>query len=173
MKTVLIRRLIVLCLCFSTFKAIILVKNFAKLLWFFAWLTITKLQNLFIKMGSIKRGRLRKGAGIRPGNVCTLKQSKTKQQLNIDILFEIKNKLTANRLNWLGHTLRKGQDDITNQSLKWNPQGNRKVGKPKYTWKRELQNELKREINKTLSEALTIAASKEKLKDLVRGLCFT
>ncbi len=22
---------------------------------------------------------------------------------------------------WLGHTLRKGQDDITNESLKWNP----------------------------------------------------
>ena len=37
--------------------------------------------------------------GFVPGNVCTLKQSKTKQQLNIDILFEIKNKLTANRLN--------------------------------------------------------------------------
>ncbi len=23
-----------------------------------------------------------------------------------------------------------GQDDITNQSSKWNPQGNRKVGRP-------------------------------------------
>ena len=38
-----------------------------------------------------------------------------------------------------GHTLRRGKDDITNQSLKWNPQENRKVGRPKYTkWKREL-----------------------------------
>ena len=34
---------------------------------------------------------------------------------------------------WLGHTLGKGQDDITNQSLKWNLQGNRKVGRPKST----------------------------------------
>ena len=58
------------------------------------------------------------------------------------------------------NTLRKGQDDITNQSLKWNPQGNRKVGRQKSTWKRELQNELKKEINKTLSEASTVAASK-------------
>ena len=41
--------------------------------------------------------------GFVPGNVCTLKQSKTKQQLNIDILFEIKNKLTANRLNSKNH----------------------------------------------------------------------
>ncbi len=56
-------------------------------------------------------------------------------------------------------------DDITNQSLKWNPQGNRKVGRPKSTRKRELQNELKKEqMNKTLSEASTVAASKEKME---------
>ncbi len=66
--------------------------------------------------------------------------------------------------------LRKGQQDITNKSLKWNPQVNRKVGRPKSNWKRELQNELKKEINKTLSEASTVAASKEKWKDLVHGL---
>ena len=37
--------------------------------------------------------------------------------------------MTIKRRNqsWLGHTLGKGQDDITNQSLKWNPQANRKV----------------------------------------------
>ncbi len=52
----------------------------------------------------------------------------------------------------------------------WNPQGNRKVGRPKYTWRRELQNELKKEINKTLSEASTVATSKEKWKDLVPTL---
>ena len=49
---------------------------------------------------------------------------------------------------WLEQTLRKGQDDITNQSLKWNPQGNRKVGRPKSIWKRELQYELKRRSTK-------------------------
>ncbi len=40
---------------------------------------------------------------------------------------------------WVGHILRKGLGDFTNQTLKWNPQGNRKVGTPKSTWKRELQ----------------------------------
>ncbi len=59
---------------------------------------------------------------------------------------------------------------ITNQFLKWNPKGNSKVGRPKSTLNRELQNELKKEINKTLSEAPTVAAYKEKWKDLVRGL---
>ncbi len=56
--------------------------------------------------------------------------------------------------------LRKGQDDITNKSLKWNPQGNLKVGRPKSTWKRELQNKLKGDQQNSLSEALTVAASK-------------
>ena len=46
----------------------------------------------------------------------------------------------------------------------------RKVGRPKSTWKKEFQNILKTEINKTLSEASTVTASKEKWKDLVRGL---
>ncbi len=86
---------------------------------------------------------------------------------------DIKLTIKQRKWRWLGHTLRKGQDDITNQSLKWNPQGNRKVGRPKSTWKRELQNELKKEINKTLSEASTVAASKEKWRDLVRGLRYT
>ncbi len=68
------------------------------------------------------------------------------------------------------HTSREGKDDITNQSLKWNPQGNCEVGRLKSTCKRELENELEKEINKTSSEALTAAASKEKSKDLVPGL---
>ncbi len=58
------------------------------------------------------------------------------------------------------HCLGKGQGDITNQSLKWNPQDNQKVSR---------QNQPGRE-DKTFSEALTVAASKEKWKDHVRGL---
>ena len=53
--------------------------------------------------------------------------------------------------------------------MNWNPQGNLKVGRLKSTWKRELQNELKKEINKTFSEASTVAASKEKGKDLMHA----
>ena len=51
-----------------------------------------------------------------------------------------------------------------------NPKGNRKVGRPISHWKIELKNEPKKEINKTLSEASTVAASKEKWKDLNPGL---
>ena len=46
---------------------------------------------------------------------------------------DIKLTIKQRKLRWLGYTLRKVQDDFTNQSLKWNPQGNRKVGRPKST----------------------------------------
>ena len=36
----------------------------------------------------------------------------------------------------LGHTLRKANEDITKQALKWNPPGRRKRGRPKTTWRR-------------------------------------
>ena len=40
------------------------------------------------------------------------------------------------KCGWLGHTLRKRADDITRQALEWNPQGKRRRGRPKNTWRR-------------------------------------
>ena len=34
---------------------------------------------------------------------------------------------------WIGHALRKPASNITRQALDWNPQGKRKVGRPKQT----------------------------------------
>ena len=45
---------------------------------------------------------------------------------------------------WLGHTLRKPPENITRQSLTWNPQGQRKRGRPRTTWRRCLDEEMKR-----------------------------
>ena len=44
---------------------------------------------------------------------------------------------------WIGHTLRKDQSNITRQALEWNPQGKRKRGRPKQTWRRSLIDEAK------------------------------
>jgi hypothetical protein len=35
---------------------------------------------------------------------------------------------------WIGHTLRKPQDDITRQALEWNPAWKRRWGRPRQTW---------------------------------------
>ena len=45
---------------------------------------------------------------------------------------------------WIGHTLRKpAATNTTRQALSWNPQGKRKVGRPRQTWRRSVEEELK------------------------------
>ncbi len=43
---------------------------------------------------------------------------------------------------WIGHTLRKPVTNVTRQALSWNPQGRRKVGRPKQTWRRSVNAEV-------------------------------
>ena len=45
--------------------------------------------------------------------------------------------------SWLGHTLRKQDSNITRQALRWNPAGRRRPGRPKETWRRCLEREMK------------------------------
>ena len=47
----------------------------------------------------------------------------------IPIEMEMKKK---RKCGWIGHTLRKPVSNITRQALEWNPQGKRKVGRPKH-----------------------------------------
>jgi hypothetical protein len=43
--------------------------------------------------------------------------------------------------NWIGRTLRKGRKAIEREALDWNPQGKRKKGRPRHTWRRTVHNE--------------------------------
>jgi hypothetical protein len=36
--------------------------------------------------------------------------------------------------NWIGHTKRKRNEAIDREALDWNPQGNRRRGRPRYMW---------------------------------------
>ncbi|XP_056017339.1 uncharacterized protein LOC130053791 [Ostrea edulis] len=59
--------------------------------------------------------------------------------------------IRTRRWKWIGHTLRKPNTSITKQALEWNPQGKRKRGRPKNTWRRGINAELQA-INKTWGE---------------------
>nr|KAG5705195.1 hypothetical protein BaRGS_011221 [Batillaria attramentaria] len=48
----------------------------------------------------------------------------------------IEQEIKKRKWGWIGHTLRKPTSNVTRQSLDWNPQGKRKVGRPKQTWRR-------------------------------------
>ena len=45
---------------------------------------------------------------------------------------------------WLGHTLRKPLGNISRQAQTWNLQGHRRRGRPRTTWRRCIEEEMKR-----------------------------
>jgi len=73
---------------------------------------------------------------------------------------------------WVGHTWRREEDNIARTALEWNPQGQRRRGRPSNTWRRTLETELKK-------ERLTWASAKRKARDrsqwqnIVEALCAT
>ncbi|BFZ10456.1 hypothetical protein BsWGS_13495 [Bradybaena similaris] len=51
----------------------------------------------------------------------------------------VEEEIRRRRWRRIGHTLRKSPNNITRQALKWNPQGKRKRGRPRNTWRRDLE----------------------------------
>ena len=62
---------------------------------------------------------------------------------------------------WIGHTLRKPADSITRQALTWNPECKRNGGRPRNTWRCDLEG-------KATSKKL---AKPETVGDIGSGKC--
>ena len=60
-----------------------------------------------------------------------------------DINLEIRKR----KFRWIGHTLRKEDAEVPKAALLWNPQGNRKRGRPKNSWRRSVIKEAGRSWN--------------------------
>ena len=73
------------------------------------------------------------------------------------------------RWRWLGHTLRKDKEHTTRQSLSWNPQGKRGRGRPKSSWRRDLQADIKRS-GLSWKETEKMALDRRKWRSHVDGL---
>ena len=71
---------------------------------------------------------------------------------------------------WIGHTLRIDKNNITRQSLEWNPQGKRKRGRPRNTWRRNITTELKN-VNTTWEEIKNLAQNRVRWRAFVAALC--
>jgi hypothetical protein len=54
---------------------------------------------------------------------------------------EISKLIKRRKWNWIGHTLRKGNGAVEREALDRNPQGKRRRGRPKQTWRRSVHNE--------------------------------
>ncbi|KAL5010020.1 hypothetical protein ScPMuIL_012325 [Solemya velum] len=51
--------------------------------------------------------------------------------------------LKRKRWRWIGHVLRKPADDLTRVAMRWTPEGKRKRGRPKNTWRRTVEAEIR------------------------------
>ena len=74
------------------------------------------------------------------------------------------------RWRWLGHTLRKPPRSSGRQALNWNPQGQRKRGRQRNTWRRELEMDIKR-TGQTWKQLERIAQDIWDWRANVGGLC--
>ena len=71
------------------------------------------------------------------------------------------------KFRWIGHTLRKDDGEIPKAALLWNPQGNRKRGRLRNSWRRSVIKETGRSWN----ELRFLAADRQKWKGLINNLC--
>lgn len=74
--------------------------------------------------------------------------------------------------SWIGHTLRRDQNHIPRQALDWNPQGKRKRGRPKQTWRRSIDAEMQ-DAEMTWSEVKLAAVDRQRWRTVVSALCPT
>ena len=82
----------------------------------------------------------------------------------------VEEEITGRKWKWIGHTLRKSDNDITKEALEWNPQGKRKRGRPRNTWRRSVLSEAKR-IGKTWNELKVEARNRVRWRSTVTALC--
>ena len=73
---------------------------------------------------------------------------------------------------WIGHTLRKPASSTTRQALTWNPQGKRKRGRPRNSWRRDTETDLKQQ-GTNWSGMTRGAQNRVQWRDVVDGLCST
>ena len=81
------------------------------------------------------------------------------EDINLDI--------RKRKFRWIGHTLRKEDGEIPKAALLWNPQGNRKRGRPRNSWRRSVI----KETGKSWNELRFLAADRQKWKGLIDNLC--
>lgn len=86
--------------------------------------------------------------------------------LNSTRQLPIKNEIQKRKYGWLGHTLRKGTDEITHSALEWNPQGRRDVGRPKTTWRRTVAAE----TGKSFNQLRYIARNRTEWRSFVKNI---
>jgi len=77
--------------------------------------------------------------------------------------------ISRRRWRWIGHVLRRKPDSTVRTALHWTPEGKRKRGRPRETWRRTVETEMK--VMKHSWDSLTrMAQDRQRWKDFVAAL---
>ncbi|CAH8610245.1 unnamed protein product [Schistosoma intercalatum] len=82
----------------------------------------------------------------------------------------VEEEIRKKRWKWIGHTLGEAPNCVTRQALTWNPEGQRKTGRPKNTLRREMEIDM-RKMKKNWMEVEKKAQDRVGWRMLVSGLC--
>jgi hypothetical protein len=74
--------------------------------------------------------------------------------------------------SWIGQTRRKPSGITEKDALDWDPQGKRKKGRPKKTWKRTVEEEA-RDQGKRWQEVKALVKNKVRWRSFIKALCST
>jgi len=84
----------------------------------------------------------------------------------------IENQIKRRKWNWIGNTLRKETGATEKTTLDWNPQGHRRRGRPKRTWRRTIEDEI-RSTRRSWNEVKGIDGDRNAWKLFMDVLCST
>ena len=84
----------------------------------------------------------------------------------------IENQIKGRKWNWIGHTLRKETGAIEKTALDCNPQGYRRRRRPKRTWRRTTEDEI-RSTRRSQNEVKGKAGDRNAWKLFMDALCST
>jgi hypothetical protein len=82
----------------------------------------------------------------------------------------IGNQIKERKWRWIGHTLRTKEGAIERAALDWNPQGARRRGRPRKTWKKTVEEEAA-DMGKTWKEVKRLANNRTRWRGFTDSLC--
>ena len=75
------------------------------------------------------------------------------------------------RWNWIGHIMRKNREEHCVTALEWRPEGRRRPGRPKTTWRRMIEDERQVAGWQSWTTVRALAANRSGWKENVKALC--
>ena len=116
---------------------------------------------------------LRRTEGAMVRSMCAVKlvdRKNTEEQMEMLGLKKTLDRMTkANRVRWYGHVIRRENDNVLKKAMMMEVNGQRKRGRPKMTWKRQVEESVKK-VGLKIEEAADRTRWREGVRAIAEGM---